>query len=439
MKIKTIWLATLVALLSVAPAFAESKSKQELAEMAVSVDSAVQAEAIKNLRTMGKDGLNALFQTYSAEIAKFSATGAGDEDWKRIAVALDSVAMQKDAYASNLYWFTDLEEAKGEADKSNKPILSLRLLGNLNEEFSCANSRFFRALLYSNSEVSKYLRENYVLHWKSVRPAPKVTIDFGDGRKIERTLTGNSIHYILDENGAILDALPGLYSPSGFLKYLKAGRDINKTLDNAPKAEREAIAMLYRRTMFGDIQTKRNKSIATAKVVLTEPKDSTDALDVAPRTATKMFIETRILVSIGGKPYLLSPGLDDNFSRYDAGINLESWTKLSNLYAGATAFDDSSVAFIKRQNAKTGLTDAQFASLLANLKTYVALDTTRNDFLFHTELYEWLDQQRAKPLDIESFNSKVYAELFKTPDSDKWLGLYNTDIYTALDGNGIIK
>jgi hypothetical protein len=266
-----------------------------------------------------------------------------------------------------------------------------------------------------------------------------VTIDFGDGRKIERTLTGNSIHYILDENGGIIDAIPGLYSPSGFLKYLKAGRDLSKTLDNAPKAEREAIAMLYRQTMLGDIQSKRNKSITTAKVVLNEPKDGTDAIDVAPRAVTKMVTETRILVNIGGKQYLLSPGLNDNFSRYDAGINLESWTKLSNLYAGATVFDDSSVAFIKRQNAKTGLTAAQFSSLLTNLKTYVALDTTRNDFLFHTELYEWLDQQRAKPLDIESFNSKVYAELFKTPDSDKWLGLYNTDVYTALDGNGIIK
>jgi hypothetical protein len=152
-----------------------------------------------------------------------------------------------------------------------------------------------------------------------------------------------------------------------------------------------------------------------------------------------MVTEMRILVNIGGKQYLLSPGLNDNFSRYDAGINLESWTKLSNLYAGATAFDDSSVAFIKRQNAKTGLTDAEFASLLKNLKNYVALDTTRNDFLFHTKLYEWLDQQRAKPLELENFNSRVYAELFKTPDSDKWLGLYNTDVYTALDGNGIIK
>jgi hypothetical protein len=428
MKIKTIWLVILVALFSTLSVFAESKSKKELAEMAVSADSAVSLEAIKNLRTMGKDGLDALFQTYSAEIAKFSATGASDDDWKRIAFALDSVAAQKDAYASNLFWFTDFEEAKREAVKSNKPILSLRLLGNLNEEFSCANSRFFRALLYSNPEISKYLRENYVLHWKSVRPAPKVTIDFGDGRKIERTITGNSIHYILDENGAIIDAIPGLYAPADFLKYLTKGKEINTALDALPKDEKELAMLRYRQVMFNDIIRNRNQLVAKARVTLTEPKDSTTAPDVAPRAVTKMVAEASILT-----------GISDDFSRFEPQINLDDWKKLSKLYAGAIKIDAVSTAFIKRQNAKTGLTEAQFTGLLVNLENYVALDTTRNDFLFHTKLYEWLNQERAKPLELESFNSRVYAELFKTPDSDKWLGLYNTDVYTALDGNGIIK
>ncbi|MEP6900733.1 MAG: hypothetical protein ABJA66_03225 [Actinomycetota bacterium] len=428
MKFKTFWLMTLIALCSVGAVFAETKTKEELAEQAISADSAVSVEAIKNLRSLGKDGLDALFQTFSAEIAKFSQTGEATEEWKRIAFALDSVAMQKDAYASHLFWLTDLDEAKRQANEKNKPILSLRLLGNLNEEFSCANSRFFRALLYSNSEISKFLRENYVLHWKSVRPAPKVTIDFGDGRKIERTLTGNSIHYILDENGEIIDALPGLYSPAGFLKYLTSAKEINTTIDNAPKNQKELIALRYRKQMFDEIKAKRDKSVTAAKVTLTEPKNSTDAPDVAPRAVTKMITESSILREI-----------NDDFSRFEPTINLDDWKKLAKLYAGATKLDTRSTAFIKRQNAGNGLTDTQFESLLTNLETYVALDTTRNDFLFHTKLYEWLNQSRAEPLELESFNSKVYTELFKTPDSDKWLGLYNTDVYTALDGNGIIK
>jgi hypothetical protein len=364
---------------------------------------------------------------YSAEIATFSQTGETTDEWKRIALAIDAVAAQKDAYASNLFWFTDLEAAEREAAKTKKPILSLRLLGNLNEEFSCANSRFFRALLYSNAEISKYLRENYVLYWKSVRPAPKVTIDFGDGRKIERTLTGNSIHYILDENGTIIDAIPGLYSPDRFLTNLTRAAKLIKTMDGLPDEKKLEKILTYRRIMFDIIQDDRGKFIKKAKVKLTAPKDGTTALEVAPRAISKSLVESSILRD-----------LSDDFSRYEPQINLDDWKKISKLYAGNTEFDAASVAFIKRQNAKTGLTDAEFASLLSKLTEYVALDTTRNDFLFHTTLYSWLNRNRGGE-DLEAFNTRVYADIFKTPDSDRWLGLYTTDVYTALDGNGIVK
>ena len=385
MKIKTIRLVAFMTLFCAVSAFAETRSKTELAKLAVSADANVSSEAVRNLRALGRDGLDTLFETYAGEIAKFSATGEASDEWRRIAAALDAVAMQKDAYAAHLYWFTDIEEAKKQADKSNRPILSLRLLGNLNEEFSCANSRFFRALLYSNAEISKYLRENYVLHWKSVRPAPKVTIDFGDGRKIERTLTGNSIHYILDEYGTPIDALPGLYSPSGFLKYLKGGKEVNEAIDRMPDNEKRAVALKYRKLMYDDLKAKRDQSVQTAKVTLTEPKDSTDATEVAPRAATKISTEVIILININGKPTAFNPRIYDNFGRYDPQIGLEDWKKLSKIYAGATKFDDASVAFIRRQNKTTGLTDAEFSGLLANLTQYVALDTTRNDFLFSHE------------------------------------------------------
>src|SRR5947207_12152515 len=100
-------------------------------------------------------------------------------------------------------------------------MLSLRLIATLDDELSCANSRFFRTTLYANTQVSTYLRDHFILHWKSVRPVPKVTIDFGDGRKIERTITGNSIHYVLDSDGRIIDALPGLYGAEPFLAGLQ--------------------------------------------------------------------------------------------------------------------------------------------------------------------------------------------------------------------------
>lgn len=187
-----------------------------LAQDAVSEDASKSSAAIDRLRAEGPAGLDALFETH-ADTLKLPHS---DPKWQRLSAALDAVGKQRDCYASHLYWYTDFEIAKAAAKATGKPILSLRLLGNLDEEFSCANSRFFRTALYANTEVSQYLREHFVLHWKSVRPVPKVTVDFGDGRMLERTIAGNSIHYVLDADGHPVDALPGLYGPKAFVRVL---------------------------------------------------------------------------------------------------------------------------------------------------------------------------------------------------------------------------
>jgi hypothetical protein len=133
---------------------------------------------------------------------------------------LDQLCAQIHAHTTLLYWFTDLDAAMAEARRTRRPILSLRLLGRLDEELSCANSRFFRRLLYPEPRINQLLRDRFVLHWQSVRAVPKVTIDFGDGRRMVRTLTGNSLHLVLDAYGRPVDALPGLLSPDVFRKLL---------------------------------------------------------------------------------------------------------------------------------------------------------------------------------------------------------------------------
>jgi hypothetical protein len=386
-------------------------------------DSTTDAKAISELRSKHQEGLDVLLNNFAAEIKQFEASGEKTEKWLKIANTIDNVAMQKDAYASKLFWFKDLTEAKAEALKQHKPILSLRLLGNLNEEFSCANSRFFRAILYSNSAISKYLRENYILHWKSVRPAPKVTIDFGDGRKIERTITGNSIHYILSENGDVIDALPGLYSPHEFLSYLTQSKEFNSLFVNDKKVNQLAI-LRYRKVKLAEIQAKRDNAIKLSGVKLVESAKAASAIEVAPLAMTKMITEVPIL-----------QGLSDNFTKFSPNISVDDWTKLSAAFSATTKLDEKSVAFIRRQNHELSKTD--FTRLIANSEKFVALDTTQNEFVFHTQLYVWLSGETVK--DLEKFNADVYSRIFKTPSSDKWLGLYQTDVYTALDGGGIIK
>ena len=41
--------------------------------------------------------------------------------------------------------------------------------------------------------------------------------------------------------------------------------------------------------------------------------------------------------------------------------------------------------------------------------------------------------------DVQKLNEKVYASLFLTPSSDPWLGLFSTDVYTALDNGGVVR
>ena len=35
-------------------------------------------------------------------------------------------------------------------------------------------------------------------------------------------------------------------------------------------------------------------------------------------------------------------------------------------------------------------------------------------------------------------NERVYAELFLTPSSDPWLGLVQSDVYTAIENDGLV-
>lgn len=431
MKIKYFSYALILSFCAAITTFAANISKDTLALQAVSSNSAESKQAISELRLLGKEGLEAVFTKYSSEIKKFNETGERTESWNRIAFALDNVAMQKDVYSSNLFWQTDMKKAFDDSAKSGKPILSLRLLGNLNEEFSCANSRLFRAVLYSNTDISKYLRENYILHWQSVRPAPKVTIDYGDGRKIERTITGNSIHYTLDAQGNIIDALPGLYNPQQFLEFLKASKT---TFDKAKTFSGEQKREFYgktRKQIFNKIITERNDFISKSNIKLSEPAQTINlkpnAMEAAPLAVTKMIVTSEISI--------LNAVFDD-FAKYQPQINLDDWNNLAKLYAKETKLDSNGLAFIKRQTQNT-VNEKQFAELVENLEKYVALDSTRNDFLLRPQIYKILSDNQI--IRIAQLNAQVYTSVFQTPDSDKWLGLYTPTIYTALDGNGINK
>lgn len=408
-----------------------NESSALMARKAVSEDPAEAAAAIEELRAMGPAGLEILMSRHADEINRHVADpgAAAGAEWQRITKALDQVGQQKNNYVSGLYWYTDLEDAKRAARESNKPILSLRLLGKLTDELSCANSRFFRTVLYANKQLSPVIR-GFVLHWQSVRPAPVVTIDFGDGRKLERTVTGNSIHYVLDSNGLLIEALPGLYGPEAFQRGLSYSVDLYQSLAGKTGPTRRKALLDYYSMRSSNISLawasdtmKIGRQVSRKAMVYRDYGGN--AISIGPIAMTKMATETTILRSITSASEALGQINDE-----------DAWRKIAKLHPNDAKLDARSLALIKAQNPS--LSETEMAALVQKFEELVALDTVRNEYMLHPKLYLLLtsDELRAN---LDNFNDHVYANLFLTPKSDPWLGLVSPDVYTAIDKGGITK
>lgn len=486
----------------------EKKSLATFAREATATNPAHAESAIAALRAAGADGLKALAEVYAPELAthaKPSAPGkaARDESWERIRAAFDAVGQQRDCHASKLFWFTDLEKAKAAAQQSGKPILSLRLLGKLNEEYSCANSRFFRTTLYANAEVAKYLSENFVLHWQSVRPVPRITIDMGDGRKIERTITGNSIHYVLDAAGNPIDALPGLYAAKAFLAGLERARTAERALARLNDGERAPQLKKYHETRLAEIQQQWARDLAQVGAAAATPVSyllsslgssgnglvvssaNPDALQAGRVPIAKAALEMPVLQksmpaqpnsgdngaavkltadAIAALPRALSKGLVESpllragaqsslapdRARLEASSDEAVWQKIAVLHADAARLDAGATRLVSSKQSQADADKAMRASLSKSFVETPMMRVIRNlerSIAEDTVRNEYLMHTKilewfiagSAPRDVDALNRKVYAELFLTPDSDPWLGLAPADTFSALENGGLFQ
>lgn len=413
-----------------------------LANNVLSTNSAEAGNAVAELRAAGPAGLEALFRVYGDRRTKEEITLKKDGSSQSLRAVFNEVGQQRDCYASHLYWYTDWEQAKRAAKALGKPILSLRLLGKLNEEYSCANSRFFRTTLYPNAEVSRYLRDHFVLHWQSVRPVPRITIDMGDGRRIERTITGNSIHYVLDADGNPIDALPGLYGASVFLVELNRAFEVEQQAVKLQGPERANFLRDYhstrlveiRRQWASDLATVNGQATAEAFRQSSTLRQTPDAIAAAPLTAGKAQVENP---SAQAKTRLEALSTDD------------VWQKIAALHKDDGRVDANSRQLIQFKQPPTAaeaarmtfsktIVETPMMRMIWNLESSIAEDTVRNEYELHSRIHEWFANGTA-PANLDALNSKIYAELFLTPNSDAWLGLAPADVYSALDNGGLVQ
>ena len=410
--------------------------------------------------------------TLDALLARYDQMTPGP-DREALALAVDQHAGQRYATVSRMYWYTDLDAAKAAARASHRPILALRMLGRLDEDLSCANSRMFRTTLYANADVSKFWRGSFILYWSSERPVPKVTIDYGDGRTIQGTTTGNSAHYVLDETGAVLDVLPGLYAPTAFTAELRKILALAAKVARLASPQRANALSLYHQASAETIAKSWAAAAGTpylpGKRTLMTQADVDSVLELAQRaTFAKAYIEVPQLLAITAGT---DPGqISDSELALWATAGQKTWNiggpiaappvLAAALTTGsdlgrmgmigmpaevapkqpaptpAPLLDASSRALIAKLHTAGGMaaTVEQLASVIARLEQHIVADSAINQYKLRREIHGHLRDNPIQPLD--TLNAWIYADVFHTPSTDVWLGLLPRVDFTGLPGDG---
>ena len=416
---------TLAAWPSGGAAIEDDESLEELARDAVSSDDRIREAGLARLRILGPEGLTALATEHAPSIERLRR-GERDPSLEPVRRAIDRVSGQRDGHASGLHWHTDLDAARRQAERTGRPILSLRLLGRLDEELSCANSRYFRIVLYADPRVSAFLARSFVLHWSSERPAPRITIDMGDGRRVVRTITGNSVHYVLDAQGRPLDAIVGLYAPAAFVDALETARAIAETCgalggDGRDRclARLHATQAVVQRQAWTRLEGRDpsiggfDAAVASLPGAASDPAPSARA--AMPLTVSKAAVETPMLGLLG---------------REAAATPAEpiDWHRVGVLRHGAAPLSARTRALLR---LKTGSDDVDgVAQRLAEL---AVADGARNEVLFRRRVHGWFATELASIASFEALNARVYRELLLTPADDPWLGLRADDLYDGVE------
>jgi hypothetical protein len=396
---------------------------------------------ITMLRAQGPTGLANL-------LSHFDRLPVGQERDALVQV-IDRVAAQRYATVSRLYWYTDLEQAEAAARATQRPILALRMLGRLDEDLSCANSRLFRTVLYANADVSKLMRDHFVLYWSSERPVPKVTIDMGDGRVIHRTTTGNSAHYVLDANGNVLDVLPGLYAPKLFKEELVKSLQLANTVKNADAKKRNQVILGFhakglaeRQQQFGGVTSggftrggdrsfvsllARAQRATMSKRVMEVPDLAQFGMDAG--TIDRGDIEQ--WATIGVRMWRL--GVESGQAR---GMRMEQPDAAPRRQAFDT-FDAHSIHLMVwlHDVGQPASSEAQIAAMTQRLEYSVIADSAIAELSLRQQIRARLVAQPG--IAFDELNAWIYAEVFHTPKSDPWLGLHPRTDFTGLPGDGV--
>lgn len=381
---------------------------------------------IKRLREEGPIAVDRLMSQRAELLTKLGdspeRSGQIKSELAALDNAIDQVARAKYSHLSGLYWYTEEDAAFAAAKAEKKPVLTLRLLGNLDEEFSCANSRYFRQLLYTHEGIRKLLHDKFILHWKSVRPVPLITVDLQNGMQLRRTITGNSVHYVVLPDRKAVDVFPGLYAPDWFLKRVSVAERVcqkamessapQKVIAGHAKSQEDEIARCWEADVqkyqaFIAMRKSDNKRLAVGEI----PEPMPD------------FWET-----IGE----FHPDLSELGTTADQLVEAESKRMIK---VQAQAFPEGRTAANMRMAfawAKGRDESTLLHFMRRCLRGDLAIDTLQNEYGPRYAALRLLPAGH----NVHSLNEWIYRDAFGCSPDDPWAGLDEFVQYAALPKDG---
>jgi hypothetical protein len=253
-------------------------------------------------------------------------------------------------------------------------------------------------VLLSNDQVASEIKERFVTSWEMVREVPKVTIDFGNGKKLERTLAGNTVLYVLTPDGDVIDAFPGVYTPDDFLAQIEAiGPDIQRFVA-MPRSERSAALAAWHKAVAGAVVAK----------------------EIYRTTMAKAYVESPLLKALGGV------GVDTpRGERFDDAAGKLIGEPNDAIDRIAARIDDISKKPMAADDVLATAGVAAGGAAADRAAAIVKADSAANVKLLrpavHLLLSTYLDAQTPSTL-----KDAIYRKLLRIPLDDPYLGLADT-------------
>ena len=82
-------------------------------------------------------------------------------------------------------------------------------------------------------------------------------------------------------------------------------------------------------------------------------------------------------------------------------------------------------------------TGEQLDAMIARLEQTIVADSALNQLRLRPQIGREI-VRRGGRIDFATLNAWIYAEVFRTPKQDAWLGLLPRDVFTGLPGDGVV-